>query len=168
MEEKLRNFLKQYIGRGTQKNDTVTEEDVDLLVETAIDDHIEQEIIDYGTAHPDAPFWDFLNFIQTGLKGITQEELLKDDDEDLDDFGLSEYVKTLMQRYGKKDLDEEESDILYFMIGNPGFIGKEEEALAYLNAHPKADLTPFYEHYIEEIIPAEYRKQLAEMFGWEE
>ena len=45
MEENLRRFLMPYIGRGTQKNDTVTEEAVDLLVETAIDDHIEQEII---------------------------------------------------------------------------------------------------------------------------
>lgn len=82
MEENLRRFLMPYIGKGTQKNDTVTEEAVDLLVETAIDDHIEQEIIDYGTAHPDAPFWDFLNFIKPGLKGITQEELLEDDEED--------------------------------------------------------------------------------------
>lgn len=79
MEEKLRRFLESYIGRGTQKNDTVTQEAVDLLVETAIDDHIEQEIMDYGKDHPDAPFWDFLHFIKPGLKGITQEELLEDD-----------------------------------------------------------------------------------------
>ena len=49
---------------------------------TALGDHIEQEIIDYGTSHPDAPFWDFLNFIKPGLKGITQEELLMDDEDD--------------------------------------------------------------------------------------
>lgn len=79
MEQKLREFLEQYIGRGTQKNDTVTQEAVDLLVMTAQDDHIEQEIIDYGTAHPEAPFWDFLNFIKPGLHGITQEELLEED-----------------------------------------------------------------------------------------
>ena len=79
MEQKLREFLEQYIGRGTQKNDTVTQEAVDLLVMTAQDDHIEQEIIDYGTAHPEAPFWDFLNFIKPGLYGITQEELLEED-----------------------------------------------------------------------------------------
>ena len=58
------------------------QEHVDMLVEEALDDHIEQEIIDYGTAHPEAPFWDFLNFIKPGLKGVTQEELLADDDED--------------------------------------------------------------------------------------
>lgn len=82
MEQKLRDFLEQYIGRGTQKNDTVTQEAVDLLMITALGDHIEQEIIDYGTSHPDAPFWDFLNFIKPGLKGITQEELLMDDEDD--------------------------------------------------------------------------------------
>ena len=35
MEKKLRNFLEKYIGQGTQKNDTVTQEAVDLLVLTA-------------------------------------------------------------------------------------------------------------------------------------
>lgn len=78
----MRAFLEKYIGRGTQKNDTVTQEAVDLLMITALGDHIEQEIIDYGTSHPDAPFWDFLNFIKPGLKGITQEELLMDDEDD--------------------------------------------------------------------------------------
>ena len=82
MEEQLRKFLEPYIGRGAQKNDTVTQEAVDLLIIEAVYDHIEQEIIDYGTAHPDAPFWDFLKFIKPGLKGITQEELLMEDDDE--------------------------------------------------------------------------------------
>ena len=73
MEEKLRKFLAQYIGQGTQKNDTVTQEAVDLLVITALSDHIEQEIIDYGTAHPEAPFWDFLKLIPP----MTPEEIEK-------------------------------------------------------------------------------------------
>lgn len=71
MEQKLRKFLTQYIGRGTQKNDTVTQEAVDLLVFSAVYDHIEQEIIDYGTAHPEAPFWDFLKLIPP----MTPEEI---------------------------------------------------------------------------------------------
>lgn len=50
-----------------------------MLIHSAVYDHIEQEIIDYGTAHPEAPFWDFLKFIKPGLKGITQEELLAED-----------------------------------------------------------------------------------------
>ena len=53
-----------------------------MMVASALYDHIEQEIIDYGTAHPEAPFWDFLNFVKPGLKGITQEELLAEDNDD--------------------------------------------------------------------------------------
>lgn len=82
MEKRLREFLRRYVGQGELKKDYVLQEHVDMLVEEALDDHIEQEIIDYGTAHPEAPFWDFLNFIKPGLKGVTQEELLADDDED--------------------------------------------------------------------------------------
>lgn len=79
-DKKLRTFLTPYIGRGTQKKDIVTQEAVDLLIDTAVADHIEQDIIDYGTKNPDAPFWDFLYFIKPGLDGVTQEELLADDD----------------------------------------------------------------------------------------
>ncbi len=82
MEEKLRSFLLPYVGQGELKKDKVRQEDVDMLVIEALDDHIEQEIIDYGTAHPEAPFWDFLKFIKPGLRGITQEELLAEDDDD--------------------------------------------------------------------------------------
>lgn len=81
MEEKLRKFLLSYIGKGNSQTDEVRQDDVDMLVIEAIDDHIEQEIIDYGTAHPEAPFWDFLKFIKPGLSGITQEELLAEDDD---------------------------------------------------------------------------------------
>lgn len=56
-----------------------------MLIHSAVDDHIEQEIIDYGTAHPEAPFWDFHKLI----KPPTPEELQKmqaeldaDDDDD--------------------------------------------------------------------------------------
>lgn len=82
MEEKLRKFLARYLGQGKQKKDHVLQEDIDMLVIEAIDDGIEQEIIDYGTAHPEAPFWDFLHFIKPGLKGVTQEELLADDEDE--------------------------------------------------------------------------------------
>jgi len=82
VEEKLKVFLQRYIGQGEEKKDKVQEDDVEMLVHSAVYDHIEQEIFDYGTAHPDAPFWDFLSFIKPGLKGITQEELLEDDEDD--------------------------------------------------------------------------------------
>lgn len=82
MEEKLREFLARYVGQGEQKKDLVLQEDVDMLVADALIDHVEQEIIDYGTAHPEAPFWDLLKLTKPGLYGVTQEELLRDDDED--------------------------------------------------------------------------------------
>lgn len=85
MEEKLRAFLAPYIGQGAEKRDIVTEEAVDLLAFVASEEHIEQEIIDYGTAHPEAPFWDFLKLI----KPPTPEELVRIqmeiDNEDDDD-----------------------------------------------------------------------------------
>lgn len=80
MEEKLRKFLETYIGQGNDKSDTVTADAVDMLVYDAVSDGIEQEIIDYGTENPDAPFWDFLEMIKPGLFGVTQEELLADDE----------------------------------------------------------------------------------------
>ena len=82
MEKKLRRFLEQYIGQGELKKDKVQQDDVDMLIHSAVDDHIEQEIIDYGTTHPDASFWDFLNLTKDGLHGVTQEELLAEDEED--------------------------------------------------------------------------------------
>lgn len=63
MEEKLRAFLMPYIGQGVLKKDKVLEEDVDSLVRFAGNDHVEQEIIDYGTAHPEVPFWDLFKLI---------------------------------------------------------------------------------------------------------
>ena len=79
-EKELRKFLAQYLGRGEKKKDIVTQEAIDGLVLFAGYDEIEQDIIDYGTEHPEAPFWDFLNFIKPGIKGdLTEEELLEDD-----------------------------------------------------------------------------------------
>lgn len=54
MEERLKTFLSRYLGQGTQKKDIVTQEAIDLLVMAATIDHFEQDIIDYGTTHPDA------------------------------------------------------------------------------------------------------------------
>lgn len=81
MKEKLQKFLSRYLGQGTQKKDIVTQEAIDLLIMAAEIDHFEQDIIDYGTAHPDAPFWDFMQFGNEGLlpddDGV---DLLDDDD----------------------------------------------------------------------------------------
>ena len=73
MESELRAFLSRYIGQGELKKDKVQQDDVDMLVFAAVGDHVEQEIIDYGTAHPEAPFWDFLKLIPPP----TPEELMK-------------------------------------------------------------------------------------------
>lgn len=81
MEEKLRAFLQQYIGTGVLEKDLVQEDDVEMLVYGACVDGSAQEIIDYGTAHPEAPFWDLLKLLKPGLYGVTQEELLADDEE---------------------------------------------------------------------------------------
>ena len=56
------------------------QEDVDMLVDSAVADGIERDVMDYGTAHPEASFWDFLNLLKPGLFGVTQEELLSNDE----------------------------------------------------------------------------------------
>ena len=81
MEEKLKSFLSRYLGQGTEKKDIVTQAAIDLLVMAATIDHFEQDIIDYGTAHPDAPFWDFMQFGQEGLLPDDDEVDLLDDEE---------------------------------------------------------------------------------------
>ena len=82
MEEKLRDFLKRYIGQGELKKDFVQEDDVEMLIHSACVQGIEQELIDYGTANPDAPFWDLHKLERPGLYGVTQEELLLDDEDE--------------------------------------------------------------------------------------
>ena len=82
--EELRSFLEQYIGQGEEKKDIVTQEDVDtilvFLVDSELQKGVAEEIMDYGKNHPEAPFWDLLKFIRPGLEGITQEELMEDDE----------------------------------------------------------------------------------------
>lgn len=86
MEKQLRKFLEQYIGQGELKKDKVRPEDVDMLIHSAVYDHIEQEIMDYGTAHPEAPFWDFLKLIPPmtpeEIEALQKEIDSEPDDED--------------------------------------------------------------------------------------
>lgn len=60
----------------------VQEDDIEMLVYGACIDGSAQDIIDYGTTHPDAPFWELLKLLRPGLYGVTQAELLEDDEED--------------------------------------------------------------------------------------
>ena len=82
MEERLRSFLSRYLGQGIQKKDIVNQEAIDILVMAATIDHFEQDIIDYGIAHPDAPFWDFMQFGPDGLLPDDDGADLLDDEED--------------------------------------------------------------------------------------
>ena len=82
MEEKLRAFLQRYLGQGDQKKDLVQEDDIEMLVCGACIDGSAQDIMDYGAAHPEEPFWELLKLLRPGLYGVTQEELLADDGED--------------------------------------------------------------------------------------
>ena len=81
MEEELRAFLQRYIGQGVLKKDKVNPDDVEMLVYSAHIMGVEKNIIDYGLSHPEAPFWDFLKFGKPGLYGLTQEELLEDEED---------------------------------------------------------------------------------------
>ena len=54
-----------------------------MLVFAAVDDGVEQKIIDYGTAHPDEPFWNLLELTTgTGPNSMTQEEIDAEPDEE--------------------------------------------------------------------------------------
>lgn len=70
MEKILREFLERYrddLATTTKpKDDIVDQYAIDGLVSGAMLDHVEQKIIEYGMAHPEAPFWDFLDFLKPG------------------------------------------------------------------------------------------------------
>jgi len=72
----------KYVGEAKEKKDSVTKEDVELAIIVAKIDHTEQDILDYADENPDATFWDFAKLDKPGLFGVTQEELLAEDDED--------------------------------------------------------------------------------------
>lgn len=80
--DELREFLRPFVREHPLKKDSVYEEDVEMLIHSACIQGIGQDIIDYGTAHPEAPFWDFLKLEKPGLYGVTQEELLLEDGEE--------------------------------------------------------------------------------------
>lgn len=84
--EELQAFLSHYLGRvysygreGKYEH-AITQEEIDALVSFNRYVDIAQDVIDYGMDHPDAPFWDFLDFIKPGVYGMTEEDLLEDDD----------------------------------------------------------------------------------------
>lgn len=64
MEKKLREFLEKYRDNPKEtdkpKKNIVDQYAIDGLVFFAVADGLEEEIINYGTAHPEASFWDLL------------------------------------------------------------------------------------------------------------
>lgn len=65
----LKKFLQRYIGQGNELKDKVFPEDVDTMVICAQKAGAEDAIVEYGTNHPDAPFWDFLKIVVSKLDG---------------------------------------------------------------------------------------------------
>lgn len=73
----LRPFIKEH----PLKRDTVLEEDVEMLIGSAIAFHVEDKLLDEVKTHPDSVFWDFLRIIPNGVPP-GQEDILEDDEED--------------------------------------------------------------------------------------
>ena len=75
--EALRPFIKEH----SLKKDTVLEEDVEMLIGSAVAFHVEDRLLDEVRAHPDSVFWDFLS---TSPEGVPpgQEDILEDDEDD--------------------------------------------------------------------------------------
>lgn len=161
----LRKLLLPLVHEEESRIDSFLADDMEGFIGGVIAFQIEDQVINYLKAHPKATAQELWHLIPESVPA-GQEDILEDD-EDIDISELSEYNQLLLTRYDRPDLDEEEKDILYFMIGNPQYIGMEEQTLASLKAHPEDTLVGFYERYIEEIIPPEYQKELAEKFGWE-
>lgn len=82
--EQLRKLLVPFIKEHELKKDTVTEENVEDLLGFTKAFQVEKEMLDYVKAHPDGPFWKFLDVIPDGVPP-GQEDILDDmgdDDED--------------------------------------------------------------------------------------
>ena len=75
--EVLRPFIKEH----PLKRDTVSEEDVEMLIGSAVAFGVEDKLLDEVKAHPDGVFWGFLNVIPDGVPP-GQEDILEDDKED--------------------------------------------------------------------------------------
>lgn len=140
MEDKLRKFLEQYIGRGHDKSDTVTQEAVDMLVSDAIADHREQKIIDYGTDHPDAPFWDFLYLLRPGIgPGVDLDDFMNEPQEKL----KSMLTKFIGEEKGKESaVCEDDVDTLLRSAISQGL---GEEMTDYIKENPEVSFWELHE-----------------------
>lgn len=159
-EKLLRKVLTPLIHSESTRIDSFLEDDMEGYIKAVIAFQIEAQVIEYVKAHPNASAQELYHLIPEGVPAGQEDILENEDDIDMSEF--SEYHQLLLTRYDRPALDEEERGILYFLIGNPRISGMEERALSSMKAHPKDTLVDFYERYIEEVIPSEYRKELEE------
>ena len=75
--ELLRPFIKEH----PMKRDTVLEEDVEMLIGSAVAFCVEDKLLDEVKAHPDGVVWEFLNVIPEGVPP-GQGDIWKDNGED--------------------------------------------------------------------------------------
>lgn len=75
--EALRPFIKEH----PLKKDTVLEEDVEMLIGSAVAFHVEEQLLSEVRANPDGVFWDFLKDLPEGVPP-GQEDILYDDTDD--------------------------------------------------------------------------------------
>lgn len=75
--EVLRPFIKEH----PLKKDTVSEEAVEMLIDSAVAFRVEDRLLAEVKAHPDGVFWKFLEIIPNGVPP-GQEDILEDDGED--------------------------------------------------------------------------------------
>ena len=77
--EELVDVLEMDLGEFDR--DTVLEEDVEMLIGSAVAFCVEDKLLDEAKAHPDGVFWEFLNVIPDGVPP-GQEDILEDDEDD--------------------------------------------------------------------------------------
>ena len=79
--DELWELLSPFIKEHPLKRDTVLEEDVEMLISSAVAFHVEDRLLDDVKAHSDGVFWDFLKVIPDGVPP-GQEDILEDDGDD--------------------------------------------------------------------------------------
>ncbi len=129
---------------------------------------IEEQMLDYMNQYPEADAPALLKH----LDSIQPEGFAPGDDgKDLEDDGipieedetLSEYEKLLLKRY-ENCADPDQDALVRFMIGNPSYIGKEAELLAYMKKHPDDTIDDLFTYYLDEVVSPDYRKELLKIW----
>lgn len=78
--DQLHDLLTPFVKEHELLRDSVRPEDVETLLSGAKAFQVEKKLLDYVKAHPDGPFWDFLDVLPEGVPP-GQEDILDDDGE---------------------------------------------------------------------------------------